>query len=126
MIIGLIAIYILLKVRSNQKIKRIKNPTRIIGEVSGYEIKVDSKKKWTYDVVSFYIDGEMFTAKKTSSPFYLSSHSKIGVNYEIIYDKNCPSDNIIIDNSVFEQIKKSILVLSSTYIIALIAFMLMK
>lgn len=121
MITALIIIYIMLKIKSKIKISKIQNPRRIKGKVSGYEIRVHGKKKWTYDVVSFEIDNDIFTASKTSSPFYLKSHSNIGEEYEIVYNEKQPNENIIIDNTVFTQLKFAMYILSSIYIAAFIA-----
>ena len=130
MIFGLLIVYLVLKLKSKNMVNKIKNQARTSGEVNGYEIKVDSKKKWTFDIVSFLVDGEMFLAKKTSSPFYLSSRSKCGTKYDDVYDKTCPSNNIIIDDIIFQQIRKSLVMLSCVYLIAglvmLISYMFMK
>ena len=123
MIVALFVIYIMLLFRSKYKIGKIENPVKIQGEVSGYEIKLGKRKRWVYDIVSFYVDNDMFIAKNTSSPFYLTGKSKIGKKYDVVYDKTNPNSNIIVDNTIFIQIKRSIVILISIYAIALIAFM---
>jgi hypothetical protein len=119
----------MLKLENKQTIKKISNQTYITGEVNGCEIQVDENKKWTYDLVSFMVDGEMFVAKKSSSPYRLTSRSDYGDTYDVIYDKNCPSNNIIVDNVIFQEIRNLIEKLSRTYvafiIIGIISYMFM-
>lgn len=121
MITALLTIYFILYMKSRMKISKIKNRAETAGKVSGFEIKVDSKKKWTRDVVSFYVDKEMFTGTKTSSPFYLKSKSPIGTDYKVIYNTKNPADNIIIDNTFFTQIRYAIFAIASVYVVSLIA-----
>lgn len=130
MVFILLLVYLMLKLEHKQMVGKINNQAYITGEVNGCEIKVDEEKTWTYDLISFMVDGETFLAKKSNSPYRLSSRFEDGDRYDVVYDKNCPSNNIIVDNVIFQQIKKSINTLSCTYliigVIAVISYMFMS
>ena len=121
MISAILVIYALLWFRSKCKIGKIENPSTTTGVVSGCEIVANKKKKWVRDIVSFNVDKDVFMATNSSSPFYLSGEFPVGKKFKVVYNKLNPNDNIIVDNTVFEQLKISLFVMMAVYAICLIA-----
>ena len=115
MLSAIIVIYILLKIRSRQMIRKIKNPVKTTGKITGFEIKQGKKKKWIHDVVSFDVDNTTFSTTNTSSPFYMTGKSPIGDIYDVIYNSKNPDDSIVIDNTIFDALTKAFLLLSLNY-----------
>ena len=123
MIILLIILYLFFFVRSNHRISRIQNPIRTIGRVSGSEIVADNKKKKTTDIVSFYVDGEMFIADRYSSPVIHGKKYFREEKYEVVYDKMNPNNNMIISYTILSQLRQAFFLVMAIYAIIVITFM---
>ena len=123
MIVLLIILYIFFFVRGNYRISKIKNPVKIVGKVSGSEIVADEKKKKTKDIVSFYVDDEMFLATEYSSPVIRGKKYFREDKYEVVYDGTNPSNNMVISYTILSQLRQAFFLVMTIYAIIAITFM---
>lgn len=115
----LIAIYLTLFILHRRNILKIPNPVKTIGEINGTEIFVEKGLKKTKNVVSFYVDNEMFIADKFSSPIFNKKKYSGEIKYEVVYDKNNPNRNIVIVDDIFIILRSIMYVIIAFYIIVI-------
>ena len=123
MIVLLSILYIFFFIRNNHRISKIQNPVRIVGKVSGSEIVTDEKRKKAKDIVSCYVDDEMFLATEYSSPVIRGKKYFHEDKYEVVYDKTNPNNNMIIAHTLFSQLRQTFFLVMTIYAIVAITFM---
>ena len=115
----LIAIYLTLFILHRRNISKISNPVKTIGEINGIEIFVGKGLKKTKNVVSFYVDNEMFVTDKFSSLVFSKKKYQGEIKYEVIYDKNNPNRNIVVTDDIFTILRSIMYVIIAFYIVVI-------
>lgn len=115
----LIVIYLTLFILHRKNISDIPNPVKTIGEISGTEILVGKGLRKIKNIVSFYVDNEMFVTNKFSSPVFNKKKYNGETKYEVIYDKNNPNRNIVVTDDIFIALRNVMYVIIAFYIVVI-------
>lgn len=116
---AILVIYLILFILHKRNISRISNPTKIIGEVNGVEIHIGKGLRKIKNVVSFYVDNEMFVTDNYSMPVFFRKKYNGEIKYIVIYDKNNPNNNIIVSDDIFMFLRGILYFIIACYIVVI-------